>query len=143
MLPEYLYHGTSDFYLDQILRDGLDPRSSADAYLCYSDDPEIAIHHARCMAHWDAGRNKAVCEPILFKIPIRRFDETAFCLDCNFIDLGPSAGRAVASDIRGQELEWRELLELAGAVGYRAVLDVSENDFIHIGSVKPHPAATI
>ena len=52
-LPETLYHGTSDGYLDAILRDGLRPESSGTGYLCYADDHAVALHHAAHMAEWD------------------------------------------------------------------------------------------
>lgn len=136
VLPNCLYHGTSTGYLPQILRDGLCPLASADEYICFTDDPDIAIHHAECMASWDTGRLQKDCDPVLFKITIDRFNVAEFCLDENFITLAPSAGRAVGVDLRGLGLDWNGLLMVAGAVGYRSILKVSEDDLIEIPSLK-------
>jgi len=65
------------------------------------------------------------------------FDEAEFTLDRNFIDLGPSAGRAVAAGIRELDLGWVELLELSGAVGYRAVLELCDSEYAHIDPRNP------
>lgn len=132
-LPDVLYHGTSSCYLGAILRDGLRPESSCTGYLCFTDDPAIAEHHARHMADWDEGRTGHSCVPLVFGIPARLFDVSDFCLDENFLRLGPSAGRGTTAEV-GELIErrrnagygwtWQELLSIAGAVGYRGVVPV-------------------
>jgi hypothetical protein len=126
--PRVLYHGTSDGYLEGILARGLDPASSADGHLCYSDDPETARYHAGHMADWDSGSLGRHCRPILFTIPFDRFAADRFCLDTNFIRLGPSHGRAVGQDLQRRSWTWQTLLNAAGAVGYTGLLPVSRDD---------------
>lgn len=118
-MTRVLFHGTSTGYLGQILRDGLDPRSSYKGYLCYADDLAIARWHADCMAEWDAGKLNKPCRPVVFAIPIGAFLPADFCLEENYIDLGPSAGRAVGRRLRHLLRSWRLVLAVAGAVGYR------------------------
>lgn len=129
-LPAVLYHGTSTGYLAGILGRGLDPQSSADGYLCYTDDLGTARYHAQHMADWDTGSLGRDCAPLVFAIPIARFDPARFCLDANFIRLGPSHGRAVGQNLRERDWTWHELLARAGAVGYTALQPVSAHDLI-------------
>lgn len=126
--PRVLYHGTSDGYLEGILARGLDPASSGDGHLCYTDDPETARYHAEHMADWDTGMLDRPCRPILFTLAFERFAADRFCLDANFIRLGPSHGRAVGQDLRLRSWTWQTLLTAAGAVGYRDLLKVSRDD---------------
>ena len=135
-LPGVLYHGTSSCYLDGIISDGLRPESSSTGYLCFTDDPAIAKHHARHMADWDEGRTGRPCEPLIFEIPTKLFRTSKFCRDDNFLRLGPSAGRGTTKDT-GELIErrrkagfawsWQELLAIAGSVGYRGVVPVTRD----------------
>jgi hypothetical protein len=126
-----LYHGTSTGYLKQILRDGLRPESSYKGYLCYTDEAAIADHHAQFMAEWDAEYVEHPCHPVIFAIPFERFDRSAFCLEENWIDLGPSAGRAVRMDMTRREWTWETLLTETGAVGYAATMPVGREDILN------------
>jgi hypothetical protein len=126
-LPSILYHGTSTGYLNQILRDGLDPISSHKGYLCYTPDLAIAKHHADAMAEWDPEYVKRPCSPIIFAIPIDRFLPSAFCLDENFITLNPSAGRAAGKPMQHLVGSWRQVLALAGSVGNKRLVRVSRD----------------
>ena len=132
-LPDFLYHGTSTRYLKQILRKGLAPCHMTGAVLmcCYADDPVIAWHHAECMAEAEDA------DPVLFRIPIARFDTGKFTLDDKFVELGPSAGRGVAAYVAAGEAEWenapwtwRSMLHAAGAVGYVDTVPVSRDDLV-------------
>lgn len=134
-LPALLYHGTSTKYLKQMLRDGLragwpqcwpEPGS----YLCFADQIEIAQHHARHMAEWDRDQPEDSYTPIVFVIPIKRFMRSAFCLERNFIRLGPSAGRAVGKRLPKRRWHWYALLKHAGSVGYRRTVTVTAADII-------------
>ncbi len=127
-LPPILYHGTSDGYLVGMLKRGLDPASSPDGYLCYTDDIETARYHARLMANWDSGILGRACKPVLFALPTSRFTTDQFCLDANFIRLGASHGRASGQNLHDRAWTWQSLLSFAGAVGYRAILTVDQND---------------
>lgn len=129
----FLYHGTSTGYLRQILRDGLRPESSYKGYLCYADDRRVATYHAVAMAEWDTDRLGAECRAIVFAIPVDRFAKAGFCLDENFIELGPSTGRAVGRDLLGKVWSWQRLLHHAGAVGYRERLRVDGRMIARIG----------
>lgn len=129
-LPALLYHGTSDGYLDQILRDGLDPRSSVERYLCYTDDVAIARHHANHMAEHDSAILGKACRAVIFAIPMTRFERAGFCLDRNFVRLGPSHGRAVGQQLGHRRWTWEELLAHAGAVGYAHLLRVEPSNLI-------------
>ena len=130
-LPEVLYHGTSDGYLDQMLRDGLRP-AYLDDHLCFTDEEEVAVHHAHCMADWDSDVLEKECAAIVFSIPIALFDLDGFCVEHKFIENGPSGGRAcnraMTDHIKERNLvqpwTWRELLDYAGAVGYLKPLPV-------------------
>lgn len=142
-LPAFLYHGTSTRYLEQILRDGLAPCHMTGAVLmcCYADDPAISWHHAECMAEAEDA------DPVLFRIPIGRFDTAKFTLDDKFVELGPSAGRGVAPyRAAGEEAwesapwTWRAMLHLAGAVGYVDTLPVSRGDLVAADGRPPVPA---
>jgi hypothetical protein len=135
-LPPRLYHGTSDGYLDQILRDGLDPQSSRDGYLCYTDDPETARYHALHMAEWDSEVLDRTCRPVTITIPFDRFAIEGFCLDRNFIRLGPSHGRAVGRRLGGRRWTWETLLRETGAVGYRLRLIVGRDDVTRLRPAK-------
>lgn len=128
-----LYHGTSTGYLDQILRDGLRPESSYKGYLCYTDEIAIADHHAQFMAKWDEAYVGYPCQPVIFAIPFERFDKSAFCIEQNWIDLGPSSGRAVHMAMDGREWTWEALLSETGAVGYAATMSVSRGDILNLG----------
>lgn len=130
MMPEFLYHGTSTGYLDQILRDGLDPQSSYKGYLCYADDLAISAWHAECMAVSDEAHLDVQCMPVIFKINQNRFSRRKFCLEQNFIDPGPSAGRACENGLPERDWTWQALLAFAGAVGYRKLLRVSAADIL-------------
>lgn len=132
MIQEYLFHGTSTAYLDQMLQDGLRPESSYKGYLCYSDDIGIAQYHAHFMAAWDSKFVGRRCEPIMFRIPGYRFSVDSFCLDENFISLGASAGRAVGLDLSKIGKDWRELLTVAGSVGYQLLMPVSREDVFEV-----------
>lgn len=129
-LPAVLYHGTSTGYLAGMLARGLDPKASADGYLCYTDDLATARYHAEHMAEWDTGSLGRDCAPIVFALPIARFDPEHFRLDANFIRLGPSHGRAVGQNLRERTWTWHDLLTHAGAVGYAALLPVTPDDLI-------------
>ena len=129
-LPAVLYHGTSTGYLDEMFASGLNPASSLNGYLCYTDDPATARYHAEHMAVWDTGSLGRACAPIVFALPIERFDPTYFCLEANFIRLGPSHGRAVGQNLRDRAWTWAELLTHAGAVGYAAGLRVTLGDLL-------------
>ena len=135
-LPDFLYHGTSTRYLKQILRKGLAPCHMTGAVLmcCYADDPTLAWHHAECMAEWEDAA------PVLFRIPIARFDTGRFTLDDKFVQLGPSGGRGVAlhravGDEAWQNVPWtwRAMLHVAGAVGYVDTVPVSRDDLLASG----------
>lgn len=132
-LPAFLYHGTSTKYLDQMLRDGLEPCHMTGAVLmgCYADDPAIAWHHAECMAEAEEA------DPILFRIPIDRFDPGSFTLDDKFVELAPSSGRGVAlyhatghAAWERAPWTWRAMLHLAGSVGYVETIPVSRDDLV-------------
>lgn len=129
-LPAVLYHGTSTGYLAGMLARGLDPEASADGYLCYTDDLATARYHAEHMAEWDTGSLERDCAPIVFALPIARFDPEHFRLDANFIRLGPSHGRAVGQNLRERTWTWHDLLTHAGAVGYAARLSVTAADLM-------------
>lgn len=146
MLPDVLFHGTSSCYLDAIVREGLRPESSCTGYLCFTDDPAIAAHHARHMADWDGARNGLSCEPLIFSIPSNLFRSSQFCLDENFIRLGPSAGRGTGKDVgelieqrrkSGYRWSWQELLSIAGSVGYRGVVSVRLGMVRRLSSQEP------
>ena len=123
-LPSILFHGTSTGYLDQMLRDGLDPRSSYKGYLGFTNQIAIAEHHAEHMTDWDGSILKRVCHPVVFAIPISAFTPAHFCLDENFIELRPSAGRRAGLNMDHLLGTWRQVLQIAGAVGYRRLLKV-------------------
>lgn len=129
-MKPFLYHGTSTAYLDGILRNGLQPESSYKGYICYADDIEISVYHAGFMAKWDEIYVGRKCYPVIFRIPFLRFDASCFCLDQNFIELGPSAGRAVGMDMQARSWTWRSLLTATGAVGYAATMGVTEDDIM-------------
>lgn len=127
-LPEFLFHGTSRLYLDQILKDGLLPctMTGEEDMTCLADDVEIAIHHAMCQSEFEEA------DPIVFAIPISCFDADRFRLEDNFVRLGPSAGRGLALNHAMSEKEWatapwtwRGMLETCGAVGYTAPIPVT------------------
>ena len=119
-----LFHGTSSLYLEHILRDGLVPEASYKGYLCYADELDISRHHANFMAEWEQS------DPVIFSIPIEKFDPEYFCLEENFIELGPSSGRAQGTDLRHRSWTWKELLDIAGAVGYSKVVKVDKENIL-------------
>lgn len=146
-LPETLYHGTSDGYLEAILRDGLRPESSGTGYLCYTDEIEVALHHAACMAEWDESMLGRACRPVVFAVPIGSFDTGGFVLEEGFIRNGPSAGRACVSMEAARIRErherrpwsWDELLVHAGAVGYARTLKVTVEMILAPDDPRPWP----
>lgn len=132
-LPAFLFHGTSTKWLEQILRDGLEPCHMTGAVLmgCYTDDRDIAIHHAVEMAEFEEA------EPVLFRIPTSRFDPAGFTLDDKFVELHPSAGRGTfALSIVGADAwenapwTWFAMLRIAGSVGYTRTVPVSGADLV-------------
>lgn len=124
VIARTLFHGTSTGYLSQILRNGLDPKSSCKKYLCYTDDLAIAKHHATHMAEWDEVVLEKTCRPVIFAIPSDQFLPTGFCLDENFIDLGPSAGRAIGRPLAHILRSWHLVFNISGSVGYNRLLRV-------------------
>ncbi len=140
-LPSVLYHGTSTKWLDQILRDGLKPCHLTGEVVmgCYTDDREIAIHHAVEMADFEDAA------PVLFRLPMDRFDVEKFTLDDKFVELHPSAGRGrfVVEMVGGEAWEnapwtWLAMLRLAGSVGYTGTIPVSQGDLV-VGIDWPRP----
>lgn len=132
-LPAILYHGTSTKWLDQILRDGLEPCHMTGAVLmgCYTDDRAVAIHHAIEMADYEDA------DPVLFGIPTSRFDISRFTLDDKFVELHPSAGRGVhalatvgADPWENAPWTWLAMLRIAGSVGYTATIPVGRGDIV-------------
>lgn len=127
-LPPFLYHGTSRLYLDQILADGLQPCTitGEEAMTCLADDLEVAIYHALCQAEAEEA------EPVVFVIPISRFERGRFRLEDNFVRLGPSAGRGVdlcnsmsEEAWQAEPWTWERMLAACGAVGYTAPIPVT------------------
>ncbi len=125
----YLYHGTSDAYLTNILAIGLHPASSSTGYLCYSNRIEISEYHAAHMASWDSQMQGRRCKPIVFKILIDRFSISKFCVDRNFILLGASAGPLMGERML-DDMTWRDMLRDAGSVGYSGIMTVQPDDII-------------
>lgn len=133
-LPAILYHGTSTKWLGQILRQGLVPCSMTGAVLmtCLADERGIAVHHALNQAEFEDA------DPIVFSIPLDRLDVCLFTVEDKFIELGPSHGRGIAihnameaeapGSWRARGWTWREMLAVAGAVGYTGVIPVTEGD---------------
>lgn len=128
-MPPFLYHGTSRLYLDQILADGLLPCtiSGEEPMTCLADDVEIAIHHALHQADFEES------EPVVFMIPISRFDRDRFRLEDKFVELAPSAGRgldlyhSMGDDAwQARPWTWESMLEACGAVGYTAPIPVTD-----------------
>lgn len=142
ILPDVLYHGTSTKYLDQILKDGLLPCSITGAVpmTCLADDFAVAEHHARCQADAEDA------DPIVFSIPIERFQPAAFTLEDKFVELGPSHGRGCAvyeamdpDEWEAKPWTWQEMLMVAGAVGYTVAIPVTSDDIHRIGEPAPAP----
>lgn len=143
-LPAVLYHGTSTKWLDQILRDGLEPCHMTGAVLmgCYTDDRDVAIHHAVEMAEFEEA------DPVLFRLPASRFDVARFTLDDKFVELHPSAGRGTyALAVVGEDAwenapwTWRAMLRIAGSVGYTGTIPVARCDIVQ-GVAWPDVGAT-
>lgn len=138
-LPSILYHGTSTGYLDQILRDGIsqpwpDERPGIGSYSCWTDTFSVAEFHARLMEEWDSYKLKRDCDPIVFAVPVEKFENRGFVLEQNFIRLGPSGegGRNYGIELRGKKWNWRKLLKFTGAVGYELPLPVVSEMIIHV-----------
>lgn len=144
-LPSVLYHGTSTKWLGQILRQGLQPCSMTGAVLmtCLGDDRGLAEYHAL---------HQAECEdadPVVFAIPIERLDVSMFTLEDKFVELGPSNGRGVAAYHAMERAEpgswetrdwtWREMLAVAGAVGYTGAIPVTEADLERLPPLEREP----
>ncbi|HVL73874.1 MAG TPA: hypothetical protein VM434_18535 [Beijerinckiaceae bacterium] len=134
-LPPVLFHGTSTRWLGQILREGLMPChiTGRVPMLCLTDEHRVADHHAQHMAEDEEA------DPIIFRLPITRFDPSAFTLEDKFVELGPSAGRGVyAYEIMGEERwrnagwSWSAMLRIGGAVGYTKPLPVTPADLLHV-----------
>ncbi len=132
-LPAVLYHGTSTKWLDQILRDGLEPCHMTGEVLmgCYTDDREIAIHHAVEMADFEEA------DPVLFRLETSRFDASLFTLDDKFVELHPSAGRgSYALSVVGADAweaapwTWLAMLRIAGSIGYTGTIAVAPADIV-------------
>lgn len=146
-LPKMLFHGTSDAYLESMIRDGLMPDSAGNGYLCYTDEEDVAIHHAKCMAEWDESTLERRCLPIIFAIPISEFDVKGFVLEQKFIEIGPSGGRACNEEMTAhiknrhasQPWAWDELLEYSGAVGYARILKVDRSMIRAVPEEAPAP----
>lgn len=143
-LPAVLFHGTTTKWLDQILRDGLEPCHMTGAVLmgCYTDDRGIAIHHAVEMAEFEGA------EPVLFRLATSRFDVARFTLDDKFVELHPSAGRGVhaAATVGDDAWEnapwtWLAMLRIAGSVGYTGTIPVARCDIVQ-GVAWPAVGAT-
>lgn len=146
-LPTMLFHGTSDAYLESMLRQGLMPDSAGNGYLCYTDEEDVAIHHAQCMAEWDESMLDRACAPIVFAIPISAFVVKGFVLEQKFIDIGPSGGRACNPEMTthikrrhaSQPWTWDELLDYSGAVGYSRILKVDASMIRKVPAETPAP----
>jgi hypothetical protein len=146
-LPRVLYHGTSDGYLGAILRDGLMPNSAGNGYLCYTDEEDVAVNHAQCMAEWDEAKLGRPCRAIIFAVPIAVFEVEGFVLEEKFIEIGPSGGRACNASMTAHIQErhpidpwkWDELLTYAGAVGYARILRVEASMIMEVPGEVPAP----
>lgn len=141
-LPDILFHGTSTKWLKQILRQGLQPCSLTGAVpmTCLADDRSVAAYHAVFQAECEDA------DPLVFAIPTARLDVSLFVLEDRFVELGPSDGRGVEAYRLMEEAErgsweakdwtWREMLSVAGAVGYVGAIPVTEADVERLPPLK-------
>lgn len=139
--PEFLYHGTSTGYIENILKIGLcPPYELEESVICWTAILDVAEWHANHMAESDRGSLCKPCKQIIFKIPFDRFDIEGFRLETNYIRLGPSGHPSMnyvpKKDPDGRNWTWQSLLEYAGAVGYKLPLPVTESDFYYMSRYK-------
>jgi hypothetical protein len=119
---EELYHGTSDLYKQDILKNGIQAPS-------YWGTVEIAEYYAKVIAEESGGN------PLIIKIPLSEFDQSLLKPDHNSIaePLTFTLGKSDEDVWEEWELvpdpgTWRDSLDIVESVIYDATVKVLEKD---------------
>jgi len=119
---EALYHGTSDLYKQDILKNGI-PKPS------YWGTEEIAWYYAKVVAEESGGN------PLIIKIPLSKFDQSLIEPDHNSIAEPLTRILGKSDEDVWEEWEkvpepgtWQDSLDIVESVVYDAPVKVLEED---------------
>lgn len=117
----YLYHGTSDLNLDEILKNGIKTHSY------WTDIKEMAEYYSIEVIEDIGG------DPIIIKIPFSKFDSSKFEIDYPSLEepitmiLGKSE-KKIWKKWKKSDQTWEDCLNICGCIIYNDTVKISDND---------------